>query len=617
MRFNDSLETVLAADVSTPVGAELAWRQLVDLVGRRRAEASERAMATLSALRPRVSAAARAAAARAIAFADPPAPLVRLIAQESIGVAAPVLRSARLSDAEWRALLPELSSAARAVLRHRRDLSPGVAEALAAYGSVDFVLGASAAARAAAVTPPTPPPPTRRPEWRDLLGAIEQVPSEPALEAAPLPALPPEPLDAAPAPPPETVEPVLAPDLPSETDFASFASIAASLPAVQAALRRQQAPDPDPAPNGPFPIADVVARIDAFQRQREANPAPTPRAPPQGFHFETDASGTIRWVDGAERTALVGVSLDYGAGAAAAVDGVASGAFRRRARFEDARLVIAGRGELAGAWRISGVPVFDRASGRFTGYRGAARRPRFDEAAEPIAPPHDSLRALVHELRTPTNAIAGFAEMIEGEMIGPVPAPYRGYAATIVDQARALLGAIEDLDTAARIEASALELRPGEVALAPLVTRLLADLAPLAELRGATTAFHAAPDLTARADDRALERLLGRLLAVLVSALGRGETLVIEARREEAELVLDCTRPAGLARDESGAEPGAGADAEAEAAAGVPLLGTGFALRLARNLARELGGALLFEPARLTLRLPAAFAASMGQASIN
>ncbi|WP_294109827.1 histidine kinase dimerization/phospho-acceptor domain-containing protein [Sphingomonas sp.] len=603
MRFNDSLETVLAADTSTRIGAELAWRQLVDLVGRRRTAAVERAMTALETLRPRVSAAARAAAARAIAFADPPAPLVRLIAGEPIGVAAPVLRSARLSDAEWCALLPEIGAAGRAVLRHRRDLSNIVAQALAAYGPVDFVLGASPAARRAAAVPPA----TRRPEWRDLLGTIEQVPGEPALEAAPLPSLPEEPFATEPAPAPALESTML-----GDSDFASFASIAASLPAVQAALRNREAA-PEPTPSGPFPIAEVVARIDAFQRQREANPAPAPRLPPEHFHFETDARGVIRWVEGAERTPLIGVSLEYGAGAAAAVDGVASGAFRRRARFDDARLVIAGRGELAGAWRISGVPVFERESGRFTGYRGAARRPRADERAEPAAPAHESLRALVHELRTPTNAIAGFAEMIEGEMIGPVPAPYRGYAATIVDQARALLGAIEDLDTAARIDAHALELRPGEVAIAPLITRLLADLAPLAALRGAATTFKAEPELAARADDRALERLLGRLLAVLVAALGRGETLPIAARRQEGELLIEFGRPAKLALDE--AAPAA--DAEAEVAAGMPLLGTGFALRLARNLARELGGALSIEPLRLTLQLPAAFAADMGQASIN
>lgn len=608
MRFNDSLETVLAADVSTPLGAELAWRQLVDLVGRGRAAPLDRAIETLWALRARVPLKVREATARALAFADPPAPLVRLMATEAIPIAAPVLRHARLSDAEWTALLPRLSSAGRAVLRHRRDLSAGVRQALATYGAIDFVLlpaAASEAPAAPAPAAPAAPPAFRHPSWQRALGAIEAEVPEPAIEAAPLPPF----VDSGDG----AAEPdggfAVVPPM-EDSDFASFASIAASLPAVREALRQQ--PAPEPTPTGAFPIAEVVARIDAFQRQREAAPPP-PRRAPDRFQFETDRQGVICWIDGAERGALIGVSLDHGAGPAAAVDGVASGAFRRRARFDDARLVIGGRGELAGAWRISGVPLFDRESGRFTGYRGTARRPRADEQAEPAGPTMESLRQLVHELRTPTNAIAGFAEMIEGEMIGPVPAPYKGYAATIVEQSRALLGAIEDLDTAARIEAQALELRAGEVALAPLVTRLLADLAPLARLRGAETAAQMPPALAVRADDRALERLLGRLLAVLISAAGRGETVRARARAEEHECVIAFSRPAGLLLD--GAP--LGADAEAEAAAGVPLLGTGFALRLARNLARELGGALHIAEAGLTLRLPAAFADTMGHARSN
>src|SRR3546814_11097006 len=67
-------------------------------------------------------------------------------------------------------------------------------------------------------------------------------------------------------------------------------------------------------------------------------------------------------------------------------------------------------------WRISAVPFFDRHHGRFTGYRGTARRPRADESAthlranpglygSGLAP--DSLRQLVHELRTPPNALVG------------------------------------------------------------------------------------------------------------------------------------------------------------------------------------------------------------------
>lgn len=617
MRFDDSLSTVLATDSSTPFGAQTAWRQLVDLVGRGRAAATPETIAKLRDLRARVPAKIRAASARALTYATPPAPLVRLFAEDDATIAAPVLRSARLPASDWTAMLVAMSAQGRAVLRHRRDLPPEVMRALSDFGAVDFVLATeTTGATPTAASLPDAPDGQWRPAavWDALVADLEQAESPPAPLA---PAL------------------VPAPDSASlgESDFASFASVAQALPAVVEAHRRvaagELAPPPalgDPA-SGPFQIPDIVARIEAFRRQRGETPAPvattplsalarTPTANARGFQFETDAEGIIRWVAGVERAAVIGISIAYGAAGAAAVDGIARGAFQRRARLDDARLEIAGQSATAGAWRISAIPCFDRVSGSFIGYRGTARRPRADEQAHIESTTIDSLRQLVHELRTPTTAIAGFAEMIESQVLGPVTDSYRGYASTIVEQARALLGAIDDLDLATRIESQALDLRPSDVALAPILVRVMKDLEPLATLRGAETTLDIGYDVLAKGDDRVIERLLARLIAVLVSAARTGETVAVLATREDGDAVVRLTRPEALSVA-SGTAPALAIDAEEEAAAGAPLLGSGFALRLAMNLARELGGALIIGEARLTLRLPAAFAGDMGQASTN
>ncbi len=177
------------------------------------------------------------------------------------------------------------------------------------------------------------------------------------------------------------------------------------------------------------------------------------------------------WVEGAPRGPLVGQSIAWVAGRGQhGVDGQAAGGFEKRSPFRDARFTVAGEGAASGDWRISGIPFFDAASGTFQGYRGTARRPRPDEVARSAADdaepgvfgtefPADSLRQLIHELRTPLNAIIGFAEMIEGQYLGPAAMPYRGRAATIMEQARGLLGAVDDLDTAARIEIPATRAR--------------------------------------------------------------------------------------------------------------------------------------------------------------
>ena len=574
MHFDDSLETVLSADMTTPLGAASAWRQLVDLIGRRRAPPSAEAMARLETIRGAVPAAVRAASARGLEHAAPPVELVCLFAADAAEIAAPVLRGAQLTPAEWIALLPALGPRTRSVLRHRRDLDPAVVHALTQFGA-DFALAGDEAASGAAPAAPYSP-----------------------------------------------------------SSFVSLAEAARGLPAVARALREGDeaagaaANDPGAAPApGSFQISELVARIAAYQRQREeAHPeavdtgqvAEAIGAP--GFRFETDAAGIVRWVEGVNRAPLIGLSLDLASSPAGSrIDGVAVGAFRRRAAFANARLVVTGLSDAAGDWRITAVPAFDPATGRFTGYRGSARRPRADEQASPAAKPGlppDSLRQLVHELRTPTNAIAGFAEMIETQLLGPVADPYRARAAAIRDQARDLLAAIDDLDLAARIEAKALDLRAGCVALKPLLDRVVADLEPLATLRGTDVAIaDGFAELEVAGDDRAVERLIGRLLAALVAAGGRGERIGVSAVREDDAVAIRFDRPAALT-DGIGDALFA-IDDDDGAGEGAPLLGTGFALRLVRNLAIELGGSLVLADDRLTLRLPAAVTADMGQASIN
>lgn len=718
MRFDDSLETVLAADMSSPFGAQSAWRQLVDLIGRGRVLATASTIERLRTIRPMVAPPVRAASARAIAEANPPVALVRLFAEDEIAVAAPLLRVVSLAAHEWIAMLPAMSPSTRSILRHRRDLAPDVGRALESFGSVDFVLSSPIVTSEPEPAAPAPEPEqaaaapeTRAPEstqaapvaspaeeplsidWTEIVGPLTTEPETPSLLVDP--AMPPaeeQPAPAAEAAVPPTVAgqehpPIDVPAdvaaqeaatrMPPATSFVSIASVARGLPVVAEALRQTNrdavgavpvdeaaapsalvdpaspalaplspplldaAAPPLPPPEataGTFQIAELVARIDAYQRQREDKPAVPPQdmgdevqpelfvfdhAPAENFRFETDAAGVVRWIEGAARAPLIGLSLDLSAlPAGSQVDGVAAGAFRRRASFANARLVVEGHSDAAGQWRISGVPVFDRASGRFTGYRGTARRPRADEMAESTRegrnPGSDALRQLVHELRTPANAIAGFAEMIESQLLGPVPQPYRAHAAAIRNQTHDLLGAIDDIDMAARIESDALDLRPADVPVAPLLARIAEDLAPLARLRGAALEIDSGADgITIAGDDRAVERLIARLMATLVSSGSQGERIAVTSRGEGDRTVLlsfDRPRALGAYAEEKLLTIDDEVESERE---GAPLLGTGFALRLARNLAIELGGTLTIGEDRLTLRLPAAFLPHVEQVSFN
>ena len=588
MRFDDSLKTVLSADMDSGFGAQSAWRQLVDLMGRGRIAADEPGLARLRLLRQAVPLAVRSASARALAFATPPAPLVGLFAEDAFAVAAPLLRTVTLDADTWIALLPRLSPQGRALLRHRRDLPAAVERALKSFGSVDFVLP-----DAAADVAPTP-----------VTSDVGPAEVEPAVAPTPVVDAPePEPVVTAPVPAPVEAEPIV------------VAPRVVAMPTVAVAP-----PEPRPIAAGGFQIADVVARIDAFQRQREPLAAPAEaveQAPATCFRFDTDSAGVICAVDGVTRGPLIGVSLAVGAPQGVVrIDAGINGAFRQRQRFADVRLDVGGSSDAGGAWRVTGEPQFDAATGRFTGYAAIARRPRSDEDAGRPAQgsgASDSLRQLVHELRTPTNAISGFAELIEAQLLGPVSPVYRDHAATIRRHADGLIAAIEDLDTAARIEGRALELRPRAVAIEPLLERIAADLAPLATLRGTALDIHPMGDHAALADDRAMERLLSRLLATLTSAAVAGERIdIAEAPAPAGQVALCFARPQALGTGGEDALLSIDADAGEE---GAPLLGAGFALRLARNLASEMGGALIFGDHLLTLRLPAAVQEGMEQAA--
>ena len=282
-----------------------------------------------------------------------------------------------------------------------------------------------------------------------------------------------------------------------------------------------------------------------------------------------------------------------------------------------ARFTVAGLGPAAGEWRISGVPYFDPARGAFLGYRGTARRPRAGETARPASAggvfgahfQPDALRQLIHELRTPLNAIIGFAEMIEGQYLGPAASGYRGRASEIVDQARRLLSAVDDLDTAARIETHRLELDPGAVDAGALVARLHQSYAGLAAERGATLQLEAEANLPpVQLAPETVERMLARLFAATIGLAAPGETIAAALAKGGSDaapmLEFEIDRPGAVAGLGEAAllDPGYSPEGDWPDA---PALGLGFALRLVRNLAGEVGGALTIGESRIRLRLPA------------
>ncbi len=121
-----------------------AWRQLSDILAQRGNQLGDddirRSLHALAVLRPRIPETVRRDCARAIARHGRFAPLVALYASDVPAVSAIMLRSARLSEADWLAMLPVTSAMARSVLAGRTDLPGGVYRALASLGSASVAL---------------------------------------------------------------------------------------------------------------------------------------------------------------------------------------------------------------------------------------------------------------------------------------------------------------------------------------------------------------------------------------------------------------------------------------------------------------------------------------------
>ena len=369
-----------------------------------------------------------------------------------------------------------------------------------------------------------------------------------------------------------------------------IATLRPSLGAAAPPPSEEQPPEPEPETDEPVPsISDVVARIERRREGRRKPPAESGAPAAAGdqaslFRWECDAAGTIGWVEGAPRGALVGRSIARREGDEGVNEEVER-AFSSRAPFREAVLELAGEGSAAGKWMISGIPAFS--GGRFVGYRGVAVREGMEMPARALSPeraPADgqSLRELVHELKTPLNAIIGFAEIIDAQMLGAADRRYRERAAEIVNQARLLLAAIDDLDLAAKLQTE--RARGGQAAdLGALLQAIAADLADLARTHGATVAVEpAAGPLPTSVEQALAERLVRRFCGAVIDRAGKGEELRATADRSGAYCRVAISQPRDIAR------------------------GGQLELRLVRGLARVIGGDVSIEEGSILLALPAA-----------
>ncbi len=117
------------------------------------------------------------------------------------------------------------------------------------------------------------------------------------------------------------------------------------------------------------------------------------------------------------------------------------------------------------------------------------------------------IAAVSHELRTPLTGVLGFAEMLRDNRNQFSPEDEDAMLGSIAEEAGDLTNLVEDLLTAARAQMGSLTIVPGDVALRPLVSRVVDTTS--------ATAHHivvTGPDALVRADDGRVRQILRNLI---------------------------------------------------------------------------------------------------------
>ena len=562
MRFNDLLRTVLANSSDGAYAVVTRWRQCIDLLAQYDVSGAPPAQAlgeedrahilsVIDAMRPRLSVEQRVAAVVELGGRLRSPGLVGLLAQDHPALVAATMNAARLSDADWAALVPELGPLARSVLRRRTALGPLARQMLDRFGPVDFALPAGTVTVEAEA--PAPPVADQGPSLAEALAASE-TPGEPS----------------------------------------QIGRIVAQIERFTGSRDSQRNPASrtEAAAEAQVPIDCFAFEADVTGRMMLVSGAPHAAA-----HGLSIGAACVDSRLGADGTALGAFRR--------------RAAFSH-ARFTIGEGVLQGEWRISGEPRFDSAS--GRFTGYVGSARREQVHESMVRSAPEgwVGLSAQGARQLIHELRTPLNAIQGFAEMIDAQLFGPVTSDYREMARNILTDARTLITTFDDLDLASRLERGdaghAADAQDLEGIVRQVVEPFMTDGGRhiLFETRGA---------LPPVAGHRAqIERMLSHLLRAGCTALDDGEALVLRLSADTgaASVRLAMRRPRSLVGMTEAQLFDHGAMQDQRWGA-VPPLGLAFTLRLVRGIAAHVGGRFELTSDLFSIVLPAARTIDSGQ----
>ena len=200
-----------------------------------------------------------------------------------------------------------------------------------------------------------------------------------------------------------------------------------------------------------------------------------------------------------------------------------------------------------------------------------------------------------HDLRTPLNAVLGFAEIIKQQLLGPVGHPkYVEYAEDIRDSGAYLLDLVNDLLDISTIEAGQRAIRRETIRLGPFFAECVK--AATAQIsRGATVSVDMDDKLPSiKADRRAMKQVILNLLSNSLKFTPPEGRIVITARRDGKRWLFSIA-DTGKGIPKENLKNITRAFERGQSSAYATADGTGLGLAIARSLVELHGGELTID----------------------
>src|SRR5215208_1557013 len=202
------------------------------------------------------------------------------------------------------------------------------------------------------------------------------------------------------------------------------------------------------------------------------------------------------------------------------------------------------------------VPTANRPQSNRTEGTKPASDPTLDEhspqVGKPSAATSDFVARISHEVRTPLNAIIGFAELMMEERFGPLGSDcYREYLNDIHASGTGLISLIDDLLNLARIEAGQLELAVSSLSINQIVQECVTKVQPQANQQRIVIRTSLAPKLPqVVADARSVRQIILNLLSNSFKFLDIGGQVIVSTALTDRGEVMLRVRDSGLGMSE-------------------------------------------------------------------